>query len=374
MATTKPSHALVFTCLLICTTIIGWLFVQLREILVPILLTLVLWFILNGIAKWLEQIKVHNYSLPRWLSMLLSTAIVVYIGFFSVGLITANLAEFAQDSNQYSATIKNLIVYINTFLPSPIPEDINAFIPEIKTSQLVQWGGNLLSDFSSFSSLVLIYLVFFFTEQANFSKKFTALFKNHHNQSLASEILGNINSSIGMYTRIMLIINFLQGLLTYMALVWLGIDYPAFWGFMTFIFNFIPTIGTIISILFPVMMAIVQTGDPIIILMTLLLLSCIQLILGTIIGPKLLGNSLNLSSLVVMFSLAIWGAAWGVIGMFLAVPITVMIMIICANFESTEKIAILLSDNGDISAMKPNRDAIRKKLNSAKTPLDRRFS
>lgn len=359
----RAQPVILFTCGLICTVIVGWLLVQLRDILIPIMLTLVLWFILNGIANWFRSFRIGKWRMSRWFSLLVSSCIVIYAGIFCISTVAQSVSAFAADSKSHEATIINLIKYIEDLLPWNIsiwPGDtkpnLALLMPDFNTKQMLQWSANLLSDMTSFGGLVLVYLIFFFAEQANFRHKFNRLFRSNESFQLASCIADNIADSIGKYTRIMLLINFMQGALTYLVLLWLGIDYPAFWAFLTFIVSFIPTIGTIIAVLMPVLMAVVQTGNLVTVLLTVSSLSLIQFTLGTVIGPKMLGDSLNLSSLVVMFALAIWGAAWGVIGMFLAVPITVMIMIICANFRATEKIAVLLSDDGDFSQMISRRD------------------
>jgi predicted PurR-regulated permease PerM len=77
-------------------------------------------------------------------------------------------------------------------------------------------------------------------------------------------------------------------------------------------------------------------------------LSAIQLVIGNFLEPKLLGNSLNISPLVALVSLSIWGAFWGVVGMVLSVPFTVIIIILLAHFSSTKSVAIMLSNKGDV--------------------------
>lgn len=80
----------------------------------------------------------------------------------------------------------------------------------------------------------------------------------------------------------------------------------------------------------------------------LIIVGAIQLIVGNYLDPKLTGNTLNVSPLIVILGLAFWGAIWGIIGMFLSVPITVMIIIILSEFPATQPIAILLTKNGNI--------------------------
>lgn len=129
----------------------------------------------------------------------------------------------------------------------------------------------------------------------------------------------------------------------------IGVDFAIFWAFLIFLLNYIPTIGSLIATAFPAVLTLVQfeTFTPFIIV--LVAITGIQMVVGNFIEPKMMGNSLKISSLVVLLSLAFWGAIWGVTGMFLCVPITVILMIIFAQFPTSRPIAILLSDDGDIN-------------------------
>ena len=120
------------------------------------------------------------------------------------------------------------------------------------------------------------------------------------------------------------------------------------WGFIAFVLNFIPTIGSIIAVLIPVIFALIQFPfiSDVFILFTFLII--IQFVLGNIVQPRMMGNKLNISQFVVILSLVIWGAMWGTIGMFLSVPLMVILLIIFSQFESTKKLAILISGDGNI--------------------------
>ena len=120
------------------------------------------------------------------------------------------------------------------------------------------------------------------------------------------------------------------------------------WGFIAFVLNFIPTIGSIIAVLIPVIFALIQFPfiSDVFILFTFLII--IQFVLGNIIQPKMMGNKLNISQFVVILSLVIWGAMWGTIGMFLSVPLMVILLIIFSQFEHTKSLAILISGDGKI--------------------------
>ena len=121
-----------------------------------------------------------------------------------------------------------------------------------------------------------------------------------------------------------------------------------FWGFAAFLLNYIPTIGSVVAVILPALLAVLQFNVPTPPIMILVSLGIVQFVVGNLLEPRLHGERLNLSPLVVLLSLALWGTIWGVVGMFLSVPITVTILIICSEFRRTRPLAIILSQSGKI--------------------------
>lgn len=131
--------------------------------------------------------------------------------------------------------------------------------------------------------------------------------------------------------------------------MFIGVDAPLFWAFLIFILNFIPTIGSLIATIFPAFFAVLQFGEFTPGILVLAIVGAIQLIVGNLVEPRVMGNTLNISPLVVFLTLSLWGVMWGVLGMLLSVPITVIIIIIMSEFPETRPIAILLSQKGNIT-------------------------
>jgi hypothetical protein len=117
---------------------------------------------------------------------------------------------------------------------------------------------------------------------------------------------------------------------------------------MVFFFYYIPTVGSILAIVAPAMLTLVQFDDLTPFLIVLLVFGTIQVVTANVIEPAIMGSTLNLSPLVVIVSLMVWGTIWGVVGMFLCVPITVVSLIVLAQFETTRPIACLLSSDSRI--------------------------
>jgi predicted PurR-regulated permease PerM len=131
-------------------------------------------------------------------------------------------------------------------------------------------------------------------------------------------------------------------------MVMIGLENAAFWAFVIFVLNIIPTIGSMVSTLLPALFAYLQFQNYVPAVTLLAVIGFIQLVIGNVLLPKLAGDRLNLSQFVIVLALFVWSAIWGIVGMFLAVPITSMLMITFSNFETTRPWAILLSQKGRI--------------------------
>jgi predicted PurR-regulated permease PerM len=164
-----------------------------------------------------------------------------------------------------------------------------------------------------------------------------------------SKVLDRIQDSIRGYVLIKTLLSLLMGALTFATLKVLGVDYAFFWAFVAFMANYIPTVGALVGIALPAVFALVQFPTPTTGLIVAAVLGGFHFVVGDVIEPRWMGTKLNISSFVVILSLVVWGKIWGITGMFLCVPLTVIMMIIFAQFPSTRKIAVLLSGDGDLS-------------------------
>jgi predicted PurR-regulated permease PerM len=134
--------------------------------------------------------------------------------------------------------------------------------------------------------------------------------------------------------------------LTYVTLLLIGLPNAAFWSFLIFFLNYIPTIGSIFAVILPTLASLVVWTDVTHVALVALGVGGWQFVVGNVIQPRMMGESLNLSALVVLLTLALWGSIWGIAGAFLAAPLTVMIMLVLNQFPSTRWLAILLSADG----------------------------
>jgi len=157
-----------------------------------------------------------------------------------------------------------------------------------------------------------------------------------------------IDRDIRVYIRIKTTLAVATAAFAYTVMAWVGVDFAAFWAVMVFFFYYIPTVGSILAIAAPAVLALVQFDHLTPFLIVLLVFGTIRIVTANVIEPTIMGRTLNLSPLVVIVSLVVWGTIWGVVGMFLCVPIMVVALIVLAQFETTRPLAVLLSADGRI--------------------------
>jgi len=319
-----------------------------KSILMPLVLATICWFIIKEILFILNKIQIKGKTIPLFLQNCL--AFLVVIGtFFIVGSVLMNNAENLQDN--IPTYQENLSDFIEKS-PLPIRLDSNAWmenlLQQFDLSNILKETVSSVSALFSNAILIVLYLLFILLESGSFKNKIAKIYPNKEENDSVDAILNAINNSMGSYLSLKTLTSFTTGFLSFIVLEIVGVDFAFFWAFLIFLLNFIPTIGSMIATLFPVLLALLQFGtwvQPVIVLSAV---GGIQVLVGNIIEPRLMGNSLNVSPLVVLISLAFWGWLWGVIGMIISVPITIMIIIICAQFEDLKWIGILLSSNGEL--------------------------
>ncbi len=253
------------------------------------------------------------------------------------------------------------VARFDTYLTTKIRDVFNVTetdFPSVITLLNIDWVAqvkNVLTSISSASvsvmgdvAMIVLYLMFLLMERSTIYPKVSAAFPESEEE--AQTMVKNIGHQTSRYLSVKVLISAATGVLFYLTAIISGMDFPLVWGVLAFLLNFIPTIGSIVVTVIASFMAAIQflpQWSKIFVIFFVFL--AIEMILGNVIDPKLQGVQLNLSPLVILIMLSLWGYVWGIVGMFLAVPITSVIQLICANIPSMRPIAILLSSGPSIS-------------------------
>ncbi|MCX7115800.1 MAG: AI-2E family transporter [Gammaproteobacteria bacterium] len=348
--TTHPalSKSIPFAAGCIIVYFIGSLLITGRSILIPIVLALLIWHFLNAMHRAIRQLPKIGSRLPYWLSFLLTGIIVSLLAIALFSIISNNVSDVTEAAPRYQARVQSLLNQIDTFTHIKSRINVSSLFDDWNLQSLFIGVYSVFASLTSSSILIGLYVIFLFVEQHFFTNKLAALFADKKHLDLTENILKHLTQDTQLYLGLKTFLGLITAVASWLIMTSVGLDFSEFWALLIFFLTFIPNIGAIIAVGFPALIALVQfqTVLPCLIITSGIIL--IQFIIGSLIEPRYLSKSLNLSPLIILIALAFWGTVWGVIGMFLAVPITVMMMIIFAHFESTRPFAILLSQDGCI--------------------------
>ncbi|MHA1164398.1 MAG: AI-2E family transporter [Alphaproteobacteria bacterium] len=320
-------------------------------VLVPLAIGLLIWFLINAIAGGFQRLSVAGLTMPRALAFMLSMASIVVAGFMVVDLVVSNLSAMSARTLDFDKSLNPLIDKIADFAGISNKDILNQIFDKIGLEKLFKNIISAMAGFASQLGVILVYVIFLLIEQQFFDAKLNALVKDDAKRNRIQGILEKIASDVQSYILIMTMVSALTSGLSYLVMLWIGLDHAGFWAFLVFVLNFIPTIGSVLGTVFPALFALLQFQnftDPLILLAAI---GAIQFVIGNFLQPRLAGKTLNMSQFVVILSLFVWGAMWGVTGMFLAVPMTAILMIVLSNFELTRPAAILMSQEGRVDTI-----------------------
>ena len=319
-----------------------------KNLIQPFVVALIFWFLIKEIRDVLNKIKFIDDKIPNTILNIIGFAAIFAIIGGIAKILTVNIQQLSNELPIYQNNITKITESINTTLNIDIVSSVKELLGEYEYTQLLSGLFSSITDIFGDALLIIIYTLFLLLEEPYFSKKIHAIYSKQNDEDDVREVLRELDKSIGRYLSLKTLISLLTGFLSYFALLIIGIDAPLFWAFLIFLMNYIPTVGSLIATVFPAMFAMLQFGDLMPGIWVLIIVGAIQLVVGNYIDPKLTGNTLNVSPLVVLIGLAFWGAIWGIIGMILSVPISVMMIIIFSQFPHTKGIAVFLSKDGSI--------------------------
>ncbi len=317
-------------------------------VLVPLAVALLLWFFINALAKGYQRFWSRWLGPLRGLSLVLALLTMLAASLFAMSVVITNVTAIGASSADFANSLNLLLNQVAAYTGLKHEELLKGIANQVGLGQLLASIVSAMTNFASQFGVVFIYVIFLLVEQQFFDIKLNAIVRNEARREQVRALLDRMGRDIQSYILIMTFVSTLTAILSYGVMVAVGLEHAAFWAFLIFILNFIPTIGSIIGTALPSLYGLLQFGDFKPFLILLAAIGVIQFLIGNVLQPRLSAKTLNLSQFVVILSLFVWGAMWGIVGMFLAVPITAILMIVFANFPSTRVLAAVLSESGDV--------------------------
>ena len=333
---------------LLATFLVIIALVYAKPIMIPFVIALLIWFVVKKLRNLMDKIQfIHKY-VPKWIKTMLASFAIFGLLAFIGKMLAANIEDLSKSYITYAKNAEVIALKINDLFGINVHEEITKFVTNFDFASHLDSFFNSISELLGNMVMIIFYTIFLFVEETQFERKIGIIFSESGNLNGFSDTIKKIDKSLASYISLKSVISLLTTTLSYFVLVAVDIDSPMFWAFLVFMFNFIPSIGPIIGTILPALFSLIQFGEFTPFLIILSSLGLIATLVGSLVEPRLMGNTLNISPLVAILSLAVWGAIWGIIGMLLSVPISVTMIIIFSQFQSTHKIAILLSEKGKV--------------------------
>lgn len=315
-----------------------------QALLVPLAIAVLIWYMINALARLYARFMFKESA--NWLTLTLALiTMAVGIGVV-VDIVQNNIADVKRAAPTYKTDLDQWLVRIYELLGIEDLPTFSQFIQTVDIGPIITNFAGALTGLVGNLALIIVYVGFLLYEQKTFPNKLTRMFPQEEKRTEVRAVIDNIQHQIQAYIWIKTLVSVVTGLVGYVVLTLVGVDFASFWAFAIFLLNYIPIIGSVIATLFPALLTLIQFDTFTPFLIVGIGLTSAQFLVGNVVEPKLMGSSLNLSPLVVLLSLALWGSLWGVPGMFLCVPIMVIIL---SHFGPTRPLAVMLSESGELT-------------------------
>lgn len=319
---------------------------ELRSIFIPLAMALLLYFLFNGVMD-----RLLRWRVPRVAGLLFLLAFLFVLCYFFGLLIYTGATAFIDKFPTYSQTISNMLNSLFERMRMPVG-DVERFLADFDWTRsintITSMVSSTLGSFAVFVGnlfLVIVFLMFMLAGRTAMEGRVGRAFAEHKAKSMLS-VLNTIEDQVQHYLLLKTLISLMTAVVGGVVMWLAGIDFVLFFALTIFLLNFIPNIGSIVATIMPILMGFLKFGFSLRVLLLAVGLSLTQMLIGNVVEPMVTGENLNLSPIVILISLILWGWMWGVIGMLLAVPLTVAMKIIMEQSPMLKPYAELLSAGG----------------------------
>lgn len=338
---------------LIAVFVIGVVLLELKTVLLPFAISLLLSIIFKPVVLRLKKGRV-----PMAIS-LFGVLMIFFLVLFLLGWVVFSSTEaLVETLPSYEAKISAFMFNIQASVLA-LAERFDIQVTDFRWTDAIEFssitsvlttGVGSFIKFLSTTFLILLFMLFILAGAGDLAGKVRMAFPEAQANRIG-DVVATIDTKVRQYLVTKTLISLGTGLLTFLFLLALGVDFPLIWGLLAFILNYIPNVGSVIAVLFPFFLSLLQFDTLVAPMVVLIILGGIQMLMGNVIEPRIMAFSLNLSPLLILVSLIFWGWLWGVLGMMLAVPLTATIKIITENIEPLKPLSVLMSgviEPGDV--------------------------
>lgn len=318
------------------------------SVLIPLAFAILLFVLLTATSDRIHRIVILGHSVPKWIAHLGALCLILFGLLIILSILSSQAGLVSEAFPKYEERLSGILAKLVALVGN---ENYAAAQKALSQINLSGFAGSIIGSAGAFLSaffLVLLYVPFMLVERLPMQTKIDLAISDPMLANKVRNVLHSTSASIQRYVGIKTFVSALTGFGSFLVMWAVGLDFAETWAVLAFLLNFIPTVGSIIGVALPSLVALVQFEELSPFLMVLLGCGAVQFSVGNILEPTLLGKSLNLSPLMVILALTFWTAIWGIPGALMSVPITVCIMIILTHIPATRPIAILMSGDGRV--------------------------
>jgi predicted PurR-regulated permease PerM len=325
---------------IIVVFIVGLVLKLVQHVITALLISLLLAYLMDTFIVYMRRLR-----FPMWLASALT--IVIFLGaFIGIGMVLySNVRQFQVEFPKYEAKLFAMLQILQTRLQAALSTEIPLNpLSSLKNLPVVSLAFKTAQSIIAFGfdfGIIFFFSVLIVLGKHQFIRNIVRIFPRSRG-SRVPITLSHIDKNLRRYLGVKAFVSLLAATLEMIILLLFGVKFAVIWGLMTFLLNFIPSIGAILATLLPTLFALAQFSDPLMSLWVFIAIASVHMTVGNILDPTLMGETLNLSLLVVFVSLFFWGWLWGALGILLAVPMTATIKIILQNVPSTSRYATFL--------------------------------
>lgn len=327
-------------------TLVGFLLFVGKPLLVPIFVAVISVYVLVAASEALTQLP-GGSALPEWLRRLIVLTLFLVAAILLGNVMIATAEQISRRLPEYTDNVMKLATGVFAGLGMDHPDWPKLWQRIVDAFPLQRLAGIALGSISAMAGLlfmVVVYATFLMGERNGFAHKIAVAMPGEQGER-AARIVERINTTIRSYLAVKTLVNVILGLMSYAVLWIMGVDFALFWAILIGLLNYIPYVGSMLGVIFPVVLSVAQFGSLGTTLLLAALLSAAQMWVGNSLEPRMVGKKVNMSPFVVLVALAVWSSLWGIAGAILAIPLTAIIAIIMASFQATRPFAILLAED-----------------------------
>lgn len=327
---------------IIALALLLFLLVQAKFVLIALAIAIIIFSLTSDAISLVSQ----RLRVPNWLATAIALSLIALGLLWGAATVVAQVNQVMVSALSLWQGAEGAAAELTRWFGPAVQESVTRALRDMNLPFWLRQAAGQASGLLSMSVLILLFVGFMFAERVWFAQKVERLAGDPRQALHIRGVISSIMRRVNRYLVVKAAVSGLTAGAVWVVFTLAGLDLAGPVAMLTFVLNFLPSVGSIIATVLAALIVWVQTGDNSLTLVVGAICGAIQFGIGNVLDPMLLGRTLRLSSFGIILSLAFWGAIWGIPGMFLAVPISVALMMICAHVAWLRPVAVALSREG----------------------------